>query len=293
MRVAFAKWAEVRLERRCRTVSVDELRRRAVVIAPHYDDETLGCGATLALKARHGAQVHVLFLTDGAASHAAHLDRQQLRELRRSEAVSAVRALGLDDSSIGFGELPDGALTEHEDEAVELIANYVSEHRPSEVYVPHRGDGHADHTAATAAAMRAIAGVLGPVDVYEYPVWHWQQWPWVGLAPLWQRRRWGAAELHGDAWRRSARSWFGLRFSSSLNAVVDVEQTRAQKCAAAERYVTQMAVPEGVDGWPTLHDVSFGHFVERLLNRREFFRVTRAAGAQSSPVRPSTGERSE
>jgi LmbE family N-acetylglucosaminyl deacetylase len=45
--------------------------RRVLVLAPHFDDEVLGCGGTLVQLARRGAAVRVLFLSDGGALSAA------------------------------------------------------------------------------------------------------------------------------------------------------------------------------------------------------------------------------
>src|SRR5579885_2284019 len=41
----------------------------ALIIAPHHDDETLGCGGVIALKRAAGVPVQVVILTDGSRSH--------------------------------------------------------------------------------------------------------------------------------------------------------------------------------------------------------------------------------
>src|SRR5690606_38092378 len=40
-----------------------------LVIAPHPDDETLGCGGVIALATCRNVRVHTVFVTDGGASH--------------------------------------------------------------------------------------------------------------------------------------------------------------------------------------------------------------------------------
>ncbi|HET6313265.1 MAG TPA: PIG-L family deacetylase, partial [Chloroflexia bacterium] len=64
-----------------------------LVIAPHPDDETLGCGGTLALHSRAGGQVCVLIVTDGGSSRAGGLGREEMRRRRHDEAASAMSAL--------------------------------------------------------------------------------------------------------------------------------------------------------------------------------------------------------
>ena len=56
------------IRRRLREMTREELARPAVVLAPHPDDETLGCGGTLIRKARAGAPLKVVLMTDGARS---------------------------------------------------------------------------------------------------------------------------------------------------------------------------------------------------------------------------------
>ncbi len=268
-----ARQLQNRLLAGCQRLTNEQLERKALVIAPHFDDETLGCGGTLALKSILGAEIDIVFLTDGAASHGPGIDGRRLSEIRRAEAEDALDALELRLGQVTYGDLPDGGLAGALDDAVGLISSALVRGRPMEVYVPHKGDDHADHTAATTAAVAAIEAVDANVELYEYPVWQWQQWPWVGLSSPRKRRSWGPSELHGHAWRRSARNAFGMRFPASLNRVVDISETLGHKRNAVARYHSQTGGLEGIAG-PSLADVSFGDLLERLTGDREFFRVS-------------------
>ena len=68
---------------------------RTVVLAPHPDDESLGCGGLLARLAAHGVPARVVVVTDGAQSHpgSAAYPPERLRALREAEARAAVAAL--------------------------------------------------------------------------------------------------------------------------------------------------------------------------------------------------------
>lgn len=266
----------------CIEVTDVDLRRSALVVAPHYDDETLGCGGTIARKSRLGAVVRVVFLTDGAASHGDQVGRDELARTRRLEAGAALRELGLDPADAEFAELPDGDLSSHHDRAVEVVEAQLARWHPEQVFVPHLGDGHADHTATTVATFEAVAVAAPATDVYEYPVWHWQQWPWVGLASPLRRHRWGSSELHGDAWRRSVHGRFGARFAATIDRSVDISESAGAKRAALERYESQVRRPAGRPDWPTLGDVSRGQFLPRLLGDREFLRLTPGVGSDAS-----------
>ena len=86
---------------------------RALVFAPHQDDEVLGCGGTILSKIAAGADVRCVFLTDGSASHRGLLARDELVALRRREALAAGGILGLAADRITFLGLPDGDLERH------------------------------------------------------------------------------------------------------------------------------------------------------------------------------------
>jgi hypothetical protein len=54
------------------TKEIDEcaLGKPAIIFAPHQDDETLGCGGTIIRKKQAGANLQIVFMTDGCRSHA-------------------------------------------------------------------------------------------------------------------------------------------------------------------------------------------------------------------------------
>jgi len=150
-----------------------------LVFAPHADDETLGCGGLIALKRRAGCAVTVVFLTDGSRSHEGRAEApspEALAALRREEARTALGTLSVPPESIHFLDFPDGALGNlPQDGRAALqaaLADLLQRYRPALVFVPHRLDGHADHTAAYEAVTAAIAlDAATSTAVYAYPVW--------------------------------------------------------------------------------------------------------------------------
>jgi LmbE family N-acetylglucosaminyl deacetylase len=85
---------------------------RALIVAPHPDDETLGCGGAIALLRSIGCDVRVLVVSDGTLSHpnSQKYPPLALRELRESETISALAVLGVDATTINFLRLPDGGV---------------------------------------------------------------------------------------------------------------------------------------------------------------------------------------
>jgi N-acetylglucosamine malate deacetylase 1 len=156
--------------------------KRALIFAPHQDDETLGCGGLIALKGRQNVPVEVIFLTDGSQSHTAHV--HPLHVLRRKqEAEMALAILGVSSAQTHFLDFNDGGLTHFSDEqrrhAVERLVKLVQDFAPEEVYVPHRQDRHPDHEATYALAIEALqlAGLGPQVIVWQYPIWHFWDAP--------------------------------------------------------------------------------------------------------------------
>ena len=76
---------------------VKEFNHKSVMVfSPHQDDETLGCGGTIALKREHGIPVTVVFLTDGGQGFVdldAH-SQGKIIQTRKQEAVTALEVLG-------------------------------------------------------------------------------------------------------------------------------------------------------------------------------------------------------
>ncbi|HEY1793396.1 MAG TPA: PIG-L deacetylase family protein [Opitutaceae bacterium] len=150
---------------------------QVLVVAPHPDDESLGCGATIASLAGAGHSVSVLFLTDGEHSHAAYpeIDPRALAVRRRAEALAATALLGIGPARIRFAQLPDGrlpALVSAGDAAsVGILASAITDLRPCTILLPYRRDGSSDHEAAFVLVARAVTKSAHPCRILEFPVW--------------------------------------------------------------------------------------------------------------------------
>src|SRR5436190_2239409 len=69
--------------------------QRVGIVAPHPDDETVGCGGAACLHRDRGDHVAALIVTDGGASRAGGLDRPAQARRRAAEAAEAAAVLGL------------------------------------------------------------------------------------------------------------------------------------------------------------------------------------------------------
>jgi N-acetylglucosamine malate deacetylase 1 len=155
--------------------------RATLVIAPHPDDETLGCGALIARKRAAGHPVRVVFLTDGGASHRDEpdLSRAALTRIREEEAKAALAELGVDPSEIRFLGSPDGNLARLDSSErarlVSGIADAARDVAAREVFVPCSPDGSSEHDVVLDLARDAVRSPPPRPQIWEYPVWTWRQ----------------------------------------------------------------------------------------------------------------------
>jgi len=152
-------------------------QKPALIVSPHQDDETLGCGGLIALKRAQGVPVHVVFLTDGQKSHRqdSRIDPIKLVQIRQREAIKALTTLGVQPSEIHFLDLLDGTLAdlaEAQRQAVtDQLVQYLQAWRPQEVYVTYQSDRLSDHEAAFALIKTAIAASGIAAELFQYPIW--------------------------------------------------------------------------------------------------------------------------
>nr|WP_235532750.1 PIG-L family deacetylase [Sphingomonas sp. Leaf412] len=145
---------------------------RWLVLAPHADDETLGAGALVAQAAAVGRLAGIIYLTDGAASHA-H-GGPWLARVRRREAALAGRRLGVGVPPL-FLHWPDahpyGPGSAEWRVAVRALAAVLRRRRVDAVAVTGAQEPHCDHAAFHALAGAAIRAARRPVALFDYRVW--------------------------------------------------------------------------------------------------------------------------
>jgi N-acetylglucosamine malate deacetylase 1 len=149
----------------------------ALIISPHQDDETLGCGGLIALKCQANIPVEVLFLTDGAASHIWHpqFAQGEIAPVRKQEAIAALELLGVAAPQVHFLDHADGKLKWIDPAKRELIIAQITDRilvfQPGEIYVTHRHDRSNDHEVAYDVVQAAIHRSGLAIDLIEYPIW--------------------------------------------------------------------------------------------------------------------------
>jgi LmbE family N-acetylglucosaminyl deacetylase len=229
--------------------------RRMMVLPPHPDDETFGCGALVARARAAGSQVTIVVATDGRHSTRSMIfSPAELAALRSAELRAACAELGVPPADLVTLGWEDGGLAGRTSRLAARFGELIADRRPEIVLVPCARDEHPDHRAVHDAAVRAVAASAGPCLLVGYPIWAWANAPWfLDAAPaagLW----WSARQLAGGGW---------LRVGCGPHLVA--------KRAAIAAYVSQTTNLTGEASWRRLSP----EFVSLFLQPAEVFQPVR------------------
>ncbi len=114
---------------------------KVLVVAPHPDDETLGCGGTLLKHKAAGDEIHWLIMTMIKTCHNYTKDQetirqQQLEEVTKNYGFTSVHSLDLPPA--GLDKIPLGEIISSASKVFDSI-------QPAIIYLPFAGDAHTDH----------------------------------------------------------------------------------------------------------------------------------------------------
>jgi LmbE family N-acetylglucosaminyl deacetylase len=141
---------------------------RILVLSPHPDDESIGCGGTLLYHVAQGDEIQIVFLTSGEKGGHGRSRKQTMRT-REREARTAARILRI--THLEFWHERDGALR-----ATPLVVSRlrakIEQFKPDRIYVTHEREMHPDHRGAVRLVKAALRRVQGKrPDVLMYEVW--------------------------------------------------------------------------------------------------------------------------
>lgn len=154
---------------------------RTLIVAPHQDDESLGCGGTIYLLNQLKVPIHVVFVSDGSMSHpnSKKYPTDKLISLREKESIEALGILGVSPEHITFLQLKDGQLPTPQafnfDLAVHAMGGVLYKFKPETIFLPWQRDPHPDHRATWQIVDRAIMNTGTPIRRLAYFVWLWER----------------------------------------------------------------------------------------------------------------------
>jgi LmbE family N-acetylglucosaminyl deacetylase len=163
---------------------------RVLVVAPHPDDEVIGCGGTAALAARRGADVQVLVVFDGGAGDPdGRFERDGYVKRRREEALRGGQLLGV--SGYHFWALEEGHRpTEEElEEGALRLAELVEQLQPELILAPWEGEDHPDHESVARAVQRMVELTDFDGEVWGFEIASpFQAEHLIDVSTVWERK---------------------------------------------------------------------------------------------------------
>lgn len=231
------RWAGLQ---QVRNISLSELvpqGARVLIIAPHPDDEVLGCGGLLQMLAAGDYEITLIAVTDGSASHPGSRiwSPERLAWVRPAETTEALQRLSVDDIKVVRARIQDGNVKRYQRPLAALIARLA---QPDDViFSTWRYDGHPDHEASYRAAV--AAALHCGARLIELPIWMWH-WARPGDPRI---------------------PWHRMRRLALDQPVIE------RKRAAVRCYRSQLESDDSTGSGPILP----AHVLERLLHPQEFY----------------------
>ncbi len=139
--------------------------KNCLVIAPHPDDESIGCGGSILRHTKRGSSVRVIFLSKGEGGDFRGVFGEGYVNMRQESAVKALSALGVKDYE--FWECKDRRLYQERDSVFKKVKGELDRFNPSLLYVPSPYEAHPDHRAAASAVWQIYQEIAIPVAFYE------------------------------------------------------------------------------------------------------------------------------
>jgi LmbE family N-acetylglucosaminyl deacetylase len=215
--------------------------RRLLLIFPHPDDETYGCGGTILKYVAEGAEVSLLTLTKGEASSqgaALGLTTAQMGEKRAEEMYRLRDHYGL--SELVLLDFPDGKLADLDPRTLEeAVARTIIRLQPQVVvsYPPHGVSGFIDHLISHAVVKRVFAELRDSVPALQRFAMQTVDRETAAAAPRALRFDTDEAidcRIDGSAYREGKR--IALEIQQSISAVIASDNTSGILLRPYEHY---------------------------------------------------------
>ncbi|MFT9450519.1 PIG-L deacetylase family protein [Gluconobacter japonicus] len=147
----------------------------ALILSPHPDDESLGCGGFIASAVKEGYPPVVVIVSDGSASHRGSVawPPARIARLRQEESRDAAAVLGLPSERLLFLELQDASVPTQGDSfdaVIRSLTEMIDRYECQTVLVPWRYDPHCDHEAVWIMGQK-LKALLPQLRLLSYPVW--------------------------------------------------------------------------------------------------------------------------
>ena len=141
--------------------------KKALVLAPHPDDEVFGCGGAIMCHLEHGKVVEVIIVSDGAYGAKSEEDRKQYTLQRQEESQLAAKILGY--GTPAFWPYPDRKVS-YGEKLIQDILAAINQSQADLVYAPSIFEVHPDHRSIGMAVIEAARRIGKSLKLALYEV---------------------------------------------------------------------------------------------------------------------------
>jgi LmbE family N-acetylglucosaminyl deacetylase len=234
------------------------MKKKVIVFAPHADDETLGCGGTIAKKVKEGYDVSVVFMTDGRHCLAeigvsTGPVASEIKLIRKEEAIRATKILGLQEKNLCFLDFEDKTLEKNKSLVQKRVAEILTNASPVEVYFTQSKEYNIDHRVTNTIVRKAIEEAdINPIQYHYIIAW---KFPFYLLANLSQHSKF---------------DWLLSKIQQENLIYVDISKFLHLKEMAIKEYKSQIELLSDEQKRPALKS----SFLKRFLESKEKFFIT-------------------
>lgn len=140
---------------------------KILVLAPHADDEVIGCGGTIVGHVQKNNPVKIIIMTDSRQGDFDGIFGKEYMKLVEEETKAAISVLGVKDFELW--QYPDRGLKVDTD-LIERLLKLLMKYKPSVIYFPSVAESHPDHIAAYELVARTLPLIDFDVELYMYEV---------------------------------------------------------------------------------------------------------------------------
>lgn len=130
--------------------------RKILVLAPHPDDEAIGCGGAIYNHVKNGGIAKIVYITSSSY--------KRTEEAKKASSILNVR-------NIEFWGFPQRGLRDKGKELSNMLEIVISDYKPEIIFLPFLIDNHPDHHALNASLIKCYEHIGFLCLLYAYPIW--------------------------------------------------------------------------------------------------------------------------
>ncbi|WP_459938113.1 PIG-L deacetylase family protein [Desulfonatronum parangueonense] len=143
--------------------------KRCLVVAPHSDDEAIGCGGSILSHLSKQGDARIIIVQDGSGAEAAlGLSRDNLIAIRERESKECSKRLGINSPLfLRYARIGDDSV----DQLAADLERIVKDYKPDVIFSPFILDHNYEHENVSVALALALERIDFNLNIYSYEVW--------------------------------------------------------------------------------------------------------------------------